>query len=93
VSAHKSAHRPSHQAGDHVPIRLLPQAAAEAGEPPGTWWGPGAERLGLAEGRQVELEPYNLLFGERKGPDGLELARAPANDGKAGEVLQGHACG
>jgi len=54
--------------------------------------GPGAERLGLAEGQQVEREPYNLLFGERKGPDGLELARAPANGGRPGKFLQGHAC-
>jgi hypothetical protein len=29
-------------------------AATEAGEPPGTWWGPGAERLGFATGQQVD---------------------------------------
>jgi hypothetical protein len=63
-------------------------AAAEAGEPPGTWWGPGAERLGLAEGQQVEREPYDLLFGERKGPDGRRLGRAPANAGKAVEIYK-----
>jgi conjugative relaxase-like TrwC/TraI family protein len=63
-------------------------AAAEAGEPPGTWWGPGAERLGFAPGQQVEREPYNLLFGERKGPDGRKLARAPANAGKAADVYR-----
>jgi TrwC relaxase len=63
-------------------------AAAEAGEPPGTWWGPGAERLGLAAGQQVEQEPYNLLFGERKGPDGAKLGRAPANAGKAVEIYK-----
>jgi conjugative relaxase-like TrwC/TraI family protein len=60
-------------------------AAAEAGEPPGSWWGPGAERLGFATGQQVEREPYNLLFGERKGPDGRKLGRAPANVGKVAE--------
>src|SRR5262249_43742539 len=64
-------------------------AAAEAGEPPGTWWGPGAERLGFAVGQVVEREPYNLLFGERKGPDGWKLGRAPANAGKAVEIYQG----
>jgi len=64
-------------------------AAAEAGEPPGTWWGPGAERLGFAAGQQVEREPYDLLFGERKGPDGRKLGRAPANAGKAVEIYQG----
>jgi ATP-dependent exoDNAse (exonuclease V) alpha subunit len=64
-------------------------AATEAGEPPGTWWGPGAERLGFAPGQQVEREPYNLLFGERKGPDGRKLGRAPANAGKAVQIYQG----
>jgi hypothetical protein len=29
-------------------------AAAEAGEPPGTWWSRGAGWLGLAQGRRVE---------------------------------------
>jgi TrwC relaxase len=47
-------------------------AAAEAGEPPGSWWGSGAERLGFTEGQQVEREPYNQLFGERKGPGWAE---------------------
>ena len=37
-------------------------AATEAGEPPGTWWGPGAERLGLA----VLLDVVYNHF----GPDG-----------------------
>jgi TrwC relaxase len=64
-------------------------AAAEAGEPPGTWWGPGAERLGFTAGQQVEREPYNLLFGERRGPDGQRLGRAPANAGKAVEIYKG----
>ena len=63
-------------------------AAAEAGEPPGTWWGPGAERLGMVAGQQVEREPYNLLFGQRKGPDGAKLGRVPANAGKAVEIYK-----
>jgi TrwC relaxase len=63
-------------------------AAAEAGEPPGTWWGPGAERLGLAAGQEVKREPYNLLFGQRKRPDGQKLGRAPSNAGKATEIYQ-----
>ena len=64
-------------------------AAAEAGEPPGTWWGPGAQLLRFTAGREVEREPYNLLFGERKGPDGQKLGRAPANAGKAVEIYKG----
>jgi hypothetical protein len=63
-------------------------AAAEAGEPLGTWWGPGAERLGFAAGQVVAREPCNLLFGERKGPDGQRLGRAPANAGKAVEIYK-----
>jgi TrwC relaxase len=63
-------------------------AAAEAGEPPGTWWGPGAERLGLVAGQQVEREPYDLLFGQRRGPDGGKLGRVPANAGKAVEIYK-----
>jgi hypothetical protein len=63
-------------------------AATEAGEPPGTWWGPGAERLGFAPGQQVEREPYDLLFGQRKGPDGQKLGRAPANGGKVVEIYR-----
>ncbi|HEV8527667.1 MAG TPA: relaxase domain-containing protein, partial [Actinomycetes bacterium] len=39
--------------------------ASEAGEPPGRWWGPGAEALGFARGQPVDREPYDLLFGER----------------------------
>jgi hypothetical protein len=63
-------------------------AAAEAGEPPGTRWGPGAERLGFTAGQEVEREGYNLLFGEQKGPDGQKLGRAPANAGKAVEIYK-----
>jgi hypothetical protein len=33
----------------------------------------------------VEREPYNLLFGERKGPDGRKLGRSPASAGKVAE--------
>lgn len=47
-------------------------AAAEAGEPPAHPVGPWRERLGLAAGQQMERDPYNLLFGERKGPGRAE---------------------
>jgi TrwC relaxase len=52
------------------------QASEGGGEPPGRWWGPGAKALGLEPGRVVEREPYDLLFGERKAPDGTPLGRA-----------------
>jgi hypothetical protein len=34
----------------------------------------------------VEREPYNLRFGQRKGPDSQKLGLASANVGKAAEV-------
>ena len=46
------------------------QASESGGEPPGRWWGPGARALGLEHGQTVEREPYELLFGQRKAPDG-----------------------
>jgi len=36
----------------------------------------------------VEWEPYNLLFGQRKRPDGQKLGRPPANAGKAAEIYK-----
>jgi len=54
------------------------QATESGGEPPGRWWGPGAEALGFAVGQVVEREPYDLLFGQRKAPDGTLLARPPS---------------
>jgi hypothetical protein len=44
------------------------QASETEGEPPGRWWGPGAQALGLEPGQLVERKPYDLLFGERKAP-------------------------
>jgi conjugative relaxase-like TrwC/TraI family protein len=55
------------------------QASEKGGEPPGRWWGPGAQALGFASGQLVEREPYDLLFGERKAPDGTALGRSPSN--------------
>ena len=54
------------------------QASECGGEPPGRWWGPGARALGLEHGQTVERKPYDLLFGERKAPDGTPLGRPPA---------------
>jgi TrwC relaxase len=63
-------------------------AAAEAGEPPGRWWGPGAEALGLAAGQEVERGVYDLLFGQRKGPDGTLLGRPPRRETAAERYRQ-----
>jgi len=62
------------------------QASESGGEPPGRWWGPGAKALGFGQGRRIERQPYDLLFGRRQAPDGTPLGRAPASGRKAAEV-------
>ena len=62
------------------------QASESGGEPPGRWWGPGAEALGFGHGQRVEREPYKLLFGERKAPDGTSLGRSPDGGRKAADL-------
>ena len=62
------------------------QASESGGEPPGRWWGPGARALGLEPGQVVEREPYELLFGERKAPDGTQLGRPPGDGRKAADL-------
>ena len=56
------------------------------GEPPGRWWGPGAGALGFEPGQRVERQPYDLLFGERKAPDGTPLGRPPGSGRKAADL-------
>jgi hypothetical protein len=62
------------------------QASESGGEPPGRWWGPGAQALGFEPGQRVERRPYDLLFGERKGPDGTQLGRPPGSGRKAADL-------
>jgi len=62
------------------------RAAEGGGEPPGRWWGPGAEALGFAPGQVVERGPYDLLFGERKAPDGTQLGRPPSGGHAAADL-------
>jgi len=64
------------------------QAAEVGGEPAGRWWGPGAEALGFADGQTIERKPYNLLFGERKAPDGTQLGRPPGCGRKAADLYE-----
>jgi hypothetical protein len=59
------------------PASYYIQASESGREPPGRWWGPGAQALGLEPGQRIEREPYDLLFGERKVPDGTQLGRLP----------------
>ena len=48
--------------------------AAQAGEPPGRWWGPGAQALGFASGQVVERTPYNAVYQQRDPRTGDKLA-------------------
>src|SRR5580700_239901 len=62
------------------------QASETGGEPPGRWWGPGAQALGFEPGQTVERQPYDLLFGKRKAPDGTQLGRPPDGGRKAADL-------
>jgi conjugative relaxase-like TrwC/TraI family protein len=62
------------------------QASETRGEPPGRWGCPGAKALGLRPGQMVERKPYDLLFGERKAPDGTQLGRPPGSGRKAADI-------
>jgi conjugative relaxase-like TrwC/TraI family protein len=64
------------------------RAVEEGGEPPGRWWGPGAEALGLRPGQVLERKPYDLLFGQRRAPDGTPLGRQPSARGTTAEVYR-----
>ena len=50
--------------------------------------GPGRKGLGFGQGRRIERQPYDLLFGKRQAPDGTPLGRAPASGRKAAEVYK-----
>jgi hypothetical protein len=53
------------------------QASETGGEPPGRWWGPGTQALGLKPGEVIERKPYDLLFGEHRAPDGTQRGGGP----------------
>ena len=50
--------------------------AAQAGEPPGRWWGPGAQALGFTSGQVVERKPYDAVYQQRDPRTGDKLGRA-----------------
>src|SRR5512146_2719945 len=47
---------------------------------------PAPRPLGLEHGQVVEREPYDLLFGERKAPDGTQLGRPPGSGRQAADI-------
>ena len=71
------------------PAAYYIEPAENGSEPPGRWWGPGAQALGFAPGEVVEREAYELLFGERKAPDGTPLGRPPNGSKRAAGVYAG----
>jgi hypothetical protein len=53
--------------------------AAQDGEPPGRWWGPGAEALGFRDGQIVERDPYDLVYQQIDPKTGARLGRSRGN--------------
>ncbi len=51
--------------------------AAQEGEPPGRWFGKGAEALGFADGQLVERDPYLAAYQQTDPDTGDKLGRAP----------------
>ena len=49
--------------------------AAQAGEAPGRWWGPGAAALDLRPGTVVEREPYTAVYEQIDPRNGEKLGR------------------
>jgi hypothetical protein len=50
--------------------------AAQAGEPPGRWWGPGAQALGLTPGQTVQRAPYDAVYRQTDPRTGARLGRS-----------------
>jgi hypothetical protein len=50
-------------------------SAAQAGEPPGRWWGPGAAALGFPAGQVVERKPYTAIYEQTDPKNGAKLGR------------------
>ena len=61
--------------------------AAQAGEPPGRWWGPGAVALGFSEGQVVERGPYELVYRQVDPRTGEKLGRSRGNYAKFADHL------
>ena len=50
--------------------------------------GPRREGPGFEPGQTVERQPYDLLFGQRKAPDGTPLGRPPDVGRKAADLCR-----
>jgi hypothetical protein len=61
--------------------------AAQAGEPPGRWWGPGAAVLGFAPGDVVERKPYEAVYEQIDPRTGAKLGRPRGSYAKYSDHL------
>ena len=61
--------------------------AAQAGEPPGRWWGPGAEAFGFSPGQVVERGVYELVYRQVDPRTGEKLGRSRGNYAKFADHL------
>ncbi len=61
--------------------------AAQSGEPPGRWWGPGARTLGFTAGQPVERAPYDAVYQQRDPRTGERLGRPRGNYAKFADHL------
>jgi len=61
--------------------------AAQAGEPPGQWWGPGAAAQGFSAGQVVERGPYELVYRQVDPRTGEKLGRSRGNYAKFADHL------
>ena len=61
--------------------------AAQAGEAPGRWWGPGAQALGLSPGQVVKRAPYKAVYQQRDPRTGDKLGRPRGSYAKFADHL------
>src|SRR5215471_14625966 len=61
--------------------------AAQQGEPPGRWFGKGAEALGFDDGQVVERDPYLAAYQQTDPDTGEKLGRAPNGYKRFGQIF------
>jgi conjugative relaxase-like TrwC/TraI family protein len=61
--------------------------AAQEGEPPGRWFGKGAEALGFTDGQLVERDPYLAAYQQTDPSTGERLGRAPVGYRRFGQIF------
>jgi hypothetical protein len=63
--------------------------AAQQGEPPGLWFGPGAEALGFTDGLTVERDPYLAVYQQVDPRTGETFGRGPYGYKHYTQILAG----